>query len=193
MANHLHTLKKNLVASAAFFSLGYTLAACGGASLPAPNTLTSTTAAILAINTNSAAIPGTPQEIYKRVAAQAAKCWFGPFGSENKRFMPSAEVPPQALATHVVIVVHRKLPDQKHPWGTALLRVKLGGSSITSLDFENVGLDGQTFTKMTTAYTHWANGGENCEPISPADPKPQPTSVTRSKPAPGTEAIARPR
>lgn len=144
--------------------------------LPTPAALPQTTAAILTSNTNATVIPGTPAEIYQRIARNASTCWFGPFGSAYRDLMTSADAPPASANAPVSMSVHRRLKDLKKPWGPALMRLLLSGETTTSLEFQNIGLDRPTFDQMTIGFTRWANGSSVCEPLKKQDPMWQPVA-----------------
>ena len=137
---------------------------------------------LLAPSSNANIVTGTPSEIYQRIARQASKCWFGPFGSVHDRFMMSADVPPPTSSAPVTMAIHRRIAKSKKPWGPTLLRVQFSGTTSTTVSFQNLGLKPPIRSRMTQGVLHWANGKQTCPPLQdPASrqpPAPQPKQST---------------
>ena len=114
-------------------------------------------------------IVGRPEDIYQRIARHAQRCWFGPFGSLHKQYMMHADVPPPNSSSPVTITIHRRLADDRRPWGAGLLRLELTGQSTTSLAFANIGLDPVRQDYLTAGLTRWANGRDDCGPEPPGN------------------------
>jgi hypothetical protein len=191
MANTL----RNQIANSAMLILPTVVIAAGlmtacAATLPPPNGpgnsgSTEVTASLLSLSgSNTNVVTGDPRSIYERIARQASRCWFGPFGSVHDQYMMHADVPPPTSTAPVTLAVHRRLPSRKKPWGTALLRVQFSGTSTTTLDFQNVGLSQDILGRMTQGITRWANGQTDCPVLRRAEPQwaPQAVSTRNSTP-----------
>ena len=76
--------------------------------------------------------------------------------------MMHADLPPSTSRAPVTITVHRRLPTKKKPWGAALLRLELTGTTTTTLSFANIGLKTDELQRMTRGMTRWANGQTDC-------------------------------
>jgi len=150
-------------------AIGLSTGGCSG--LPQPGAPSNISASLLVTNHNSNVVVGRPKDIYQRIARVAVRCWFGPFGALHNRFMTSAEVPPDPSDEPVRMAVHRRLPDLKKPWGPSLLRIELTGTTTTTLSFENVGLEPQISTQMSSAFTSWANGRTDCPELREPETK----------------------
>lgn len=124
-------------------------------------------------------IVGSPEDIYLRIARQAQRCWFGPFGTLHGRYMMHADVPPPNSSEPVTITVHRRLANEKKPWGTSVLRLELTGQSTTSLVFANIGRDPAQQKAFREGLTRWANGQDDCGPEPPAGANPAPVQPPR--------------
>lgn len=107
-------------------------------------------------------IVGRPGEIYQRIARQATRCWFGPFGRFRTQYIMHADVPAPASTEPVTVTVHRRLQSSKRPWGPGLLRLEMTGTSTTNLSFTKLDLDPATRKVMTVGLTRWANGRTDC-------------------------------
>ena len=124
---------------AALFGATTAMAACA-AKLPTADIAPTTGASLLLSGANSNVVSGRPRTVYERVARQASRCWFGPFGSVHSRYIMHADVPPPTSSAPVTMAVHRRLNSRKKPWGPALLRVELSGkSSTTTISYKNSG------------------------------------------------------
>lgn len=130
-----------------------------GASLPEAN-LPKATALI--DNSHATTIVGSPADIYQRIARQAQRCWFGPFGKLHTQYMMHADVPPPTSSEPVTLTVHRRLDSATKPWGPGLIRLELSGTSTTTLTFENIGLKPAAQKTITEGLTRWANGRTDC-------------------------------
>ena len=108
---------------------------------------------LLLSGANSNVITDRPRTVYERVARQASRCWFGPFGSAHNRYIMHADVPPPTSSAPVTMAIHRRLKNRKKPWGPALLRVELSGTSSTTLTYRNLGLAQATMSRMTSGFT----------------------------------------
>lgn len=146
--------------------IGWWVAACAGIGVSACGaTLPSVSlpsASQLVDNAHATTIVGRPDEIYQRIARQAAKCWFGPFGRLHERYMMHADLPPPSSSAPRTVTVHRRLASKKKPWGPSLLRLELSGTTTTSLTFANIGLKPDLRREMTRGMTRWANGRRDC-------------------------------
>jgi hypothetical protein len=138
---------------------------------------TSTVGALLSASANTNIVVGAPRLIYRRIARQASRCWFGPFGNAHDRYMTSADVPPPSSSAPVKMSVHRRLKNRKKPWGPALLRIEMSGATTTTITYQNVALDTRTLSLMTEGFTRWANGRTDCITLQGADPQWAPTPV----------------
>ena len=191
MANTLRNQSANsavLIVPTVVIAAGL-MTACA-AKLPPPisqgNTASPTVAApLLSLSgSHTDVVTGDPRTIYERIARQASRCWFGPFGSVHDQYMMHADVPPPTSTAPVTMAVHRRLQSRKKPWGPALLRVKFSGTSTTTLDFQNVGLSRDTLDRMKQGITRWANGQTDCPVLRSANPQwaPQAVSTRNSSP-----------
>lgn len=157
------------------------LAGCGATLPPAPNPAAS--AALLLTNSNANVVAGQPRVIYERLARQASRCWFGPFGSAHTRYMMHADVPPPASPKPVKIAIHRRLPDRKSPWGPALLRVELAGKGTTTLAYQSLGVAPAFKDRVAKTFDRWARGDRTCPPLDNAPPThPTYDAATRRQP-----------
>ena len=120
-------------------------------------------ASALIDNPHATTVVGRPAEIYQRIARQAHRCWFGPFGQLRAQYMMHADVPPPASSDPVTVTVHRRLKSAQKPWGPGLLRLELSGSTTTTLTFTNMGLEPAVRKPMTAGLTRWANGRTGCD------------------------------
>ena len=132
----------------------------------------------LLTNDESDVITSPPRKVYERVARQAARCWFGPFGSAHNRYIMHAEVPPPNTSAPVTIAIHRRLKNRKKPWGPALMRAELSGRSATTLSYKNLGLEAKTMSRMTRGFNRWANGKTDCARLHDAAPQWAPQAAT---------------
>ncbi len=156
---------------AALFAATTAMAACT-AKLPTADIALTTGASLLLSGANSNVVSGRPRTVYERVARQASRCWFGPFGSAHSRYIMHADVPPPTSSAPVTMAVHRRLNSRKKPWGPALLRLELNGnSSTTTISYINSGLNPGTFNRMTSGFTRWANGRKDCTPVHGTKPR----------------------
>lgn len=158
------------------------LSACT-AQLPTVEGTPASTPSLLLSGANSNVVSGRPRAIYERVARQASRCWFGPFGSVHDRYIMHADVPPPSSTAPVTMAIHRRLNNRKKPWGPALFRAELKGKSTTTLTYRNLGLAARTMTRMSDGFTRWANGRTNCGPLHEAEPQwaPLATSAPRRR------------
>jgi len=170
-------LKVPLTAIVVFASLPLWLAGCG-ATLQSSKPLHHQATKLVDV-TNSNTVPGTPRQTYLRIAKQASKCWFGPFGSAHHAFMTSADVPPPSSSAPVTMKVHRRLQNIKKPWGSVVLRVTFSGTTTTTLSYENVGLDQTMLSRMTNGMTHWGNQRDTCPALLDIGEETRPTSPAR--------------
>lgn len=166
------TRSRKLLQTGAVLTAAGFLGACT-ANLPAPGGATPAATPLLPpiSGANSTVIAGKPRTIYERIARQATRCWFGPFGSLHTQYMMHADVPPPASSAPVTMAIHRRLPSRTKPWGPALVRVQISGTSTTTLEYKNVGLASEIYDGMTTAFTRWANGRQDCPVLHGADPR----------------------
>lgn len=178
------SVRKQTVKIAALLLTVMPLTACSTTS-PIIENPAAAGAALLLTGSNTNVITGRPRAIYERIARQATRCWFGPFGSVHNQYMMHADVPPPSSSAPVTMAIHRRLATRKKPWGSKLMRVELKGKTTTTITYQNLALDPQSTTRMTDAFTQWANGRTNCTALHGAAPqwKPLPVS-TQAKPAP---------
>ncbi len=115
----------------------------------------------------SLTVAATPRVTYERIAGQAQKCWFGPFGSLRQLYIMHADVPPPSSSDPVVFSVHRRLVGQKKPWGARILKLELAGSAVTTLSYEAYGLPRAEEQMLTDGLTAWANNGTECPLAAP--------------------------
>ncbi len=129
-------------------------------------------------NAESNVVTSPPRKVYERVARQASRCWFGPFGSAHGHYIMHADVPPPKSSAPVTMAVHKRLKSRKKPWGPALMRAELSGQSSTTLTYKNLGMAPRTMDRMTRGFNRWANGKTDCTNLHDAEPQWAPRSAT---------------
>lgn len=135
-------------------------------------------------NAESDVVTSPPRKVYERVARQASRCWFGPFGSAYNKYIMHADVPPPKSSAPVTMAIHKKLKSKKKPWGPALMRAELSGQTTTTLSYKNLGFDTETMARLTRGFNRWANGKTDCPSLHDTEPQWAPQSVTTQTSAP---------
>jgi hypothetical protein len=133
--------------------------------------------------------PGTPTEIYTRVARGALACWFGPRGSlDAKRYLYFARAEPETRGGGSEILVHERVEENQR--GLKMFRVSIAGrGQDAAVEAVNLKLPTDLGERMVRDVHRWAKGGLGCgndlqwtaAPKTEPHTKPRKPQVAQSK------------
>jgi hypothetical protein len=109
--------------------------------------------------------PGSPPDVYARVARGMLACWFAGADGLRKTHIFNGDVPPPATGEQAEIVVHERDARADNPRGLAALRVSFVPRSATRTDVlvttpRFIGAEGRV---MKAAIERWAAGDPACD------------------------------
>ena len=137
--------------------------------------------------------PGTPQEVYARVARGALGCWFGAGGTLKPTHIFHADMAPAVKGGMGEIVLQERERNAASPRGLKALRITFAPHTETAshMTIEVLRFPGEPGARMRTAVQRWAAGDATCDPAAPTLAGWQPATAgkrTTSKVVTGTLA-----
>lgn len=112
----------------------------------------------------TAIAPGTPTEVYARVASGALRCWFGANGPLKSTHIFNAEAAPPSEGGVAEIVLHERDLTSRDPRGTRAFRVAfIGRGSNVEVGITPLKIGAPLVELMVRDVETWAQGGSGCQ------------------------------
>jgi hypothetical protein len=135
--------------------------------------------------------PGSPSEVYTRIARGANQCWFGPKGYVDRAYIFHARAEPATKGGGAEILVHERFEANQR--GLKAFSVVIGTQGLgTGVAAENLKMPDAVGQRMSAEVHHWARGGTGCPAAPSGWQAPAPATVAApAKPA-STGSTTRP-
>ncbi|KAB2851429.1 MAG: hypothetical protein F9K44_01595 [Hyphomicrobiaceae bacterium] len=160
---------------AATLKLGPLLAMLVG-SLVAGCAASETMPNLITVSATAPKYPGSPTEIYTRVARGVLACWFGPRGFlDGQRYLYFARAEPVTKGAASEILVHERVDDNQR--GLKMFVVSIAGrGEDAAVEATNLKMPPDLGERMVRDVHRWAKGGLGCgeDLIWTAAPKAEP-------------------
>lgn len=116
-----------------------------------------------ALSTASAQAPGTPTEIYTRIARGALNCWFGADGPLKGDYIYHAEADPPSKGGKSEIAIRTRDPTAQDPRSLKAFRIGIvPGPERTDIDVENFKIPEPLAARLKDDVKRWAADQEGC-------------------------------
>ena len=117
---------------------------------------------LITVSSTAPKYPGSPTEIYTRVARGALSCWFGPRGSlDGTRHLYFARAEPESKGGGSEILVHERVEENQR--GLKLFKVSIAGrGEDAAVEAVNLKLPKEMGDRMVRDVHRWAKGGLGC-------------------------------
>lgn len=157
--------------AARYSVLGSTLlAACSGDAAPTSLGLPSagelgSLPSIASLTASTGHVPGSPTEVYTRIARGALTCWFGASGPLRQTYIYHADAEPPSKGGRSEIVIFAKDPSTTDPRALRAFRVSIAPSADRpepQVGVENLKIAEPLATRLTADVNRWAANQEGC-------------------------------
>lgn len=129
----------------------------------------------------STIVPGTPTEVYTRVARGALRCWFGANGPLKATHIFNAEAAPPSDGGVAEIVLHERdvaLRDQR---GARAFRISIvGEGGGVHVGMTPIKIGAPLAEPMVRDVETWAQGGSGCQAGALGPPAPTAAAPAKS-------------
>lgn len=117
---------------------------------------------LITVSSTAPKYPGSPTEIYTRVARGALSCWFGPHGMlDGKRYLYFARAEPEAKGAGSEILIHERVDENQR--GLKMFKVSIAGrGENAAVEASNLKMPPDVGERMVRDVHRWAKGGLGC-------------------------------